>query len=456
MTTTSQYFVVNGSGITIDGAGYKVTISRLQIYGLVENGKIDEDGFSNCTIKNIGIVSTPSFSTASVPIVDWYFGKGQTDCSISNCYAIVVGDLDGAGIAGSNNSGSISNCYVIVKGYIDGAGIVGNSNSGTISNCYVVAGGNIGGGIAKDSNSGTISNCYVIVGGNIIRGGIVCTNNSNTISNCYVICGGNIGVSSSNIPVGGISGGSNYGAISNCYVICGGDITYGGGIAGLSQGTISNCYVDTSSYSYFFAHDENVNGGTDNQRGNSGAWSSTGADKLLAGIGANAWINIDTTNNATPYLLSAFNTALTTDTMINSTSGTLSLTSYGLSLANVGELTSLSGGTFTYSNDGITYSGMSSGTYTLTIYAYNLLSNLSSFAFTFTKDDEIEAAYNVTSTDGSTANTIVPYMYSCTTVSINISINVGPSLKTELYLVEGVDPITGRSVWKLNAKTELK
>ena len=128
MTTTSHYFVVNGSGITIDGAGYKVTISKLQIYGLVENGKNDEDGFSNCTIKNIGIVSTPSFSTAPVPIVDWYFGKGQTDCSISNCYVIVVGDLDGAGIAGSNNSGSISNCYVIVKGYIDCAGIVGNSN----------------------------------------------------------------------------------------------------------------------------------------------------------------------------------------------------------------------------------------------------------------------------------------------------------------------------------------
>ena len=209
--------------------------------------------------------------------------------------------------------------------------------------------------------------------------------------------------------------------------------------------------------------------GGGNESGNSGAWTATGAAKLFPN---SAWYIYDSTK---PYVLSAFNTAVTLDTTIDST-GSLSLTSYGQSLS-IGTVTSSPEATWTYSKTTgtiATTDNLDAGEYTLTIYAYNLLSDVS--GFTFSQDDKIEKAFNVTSTN-TTANTIIPYMYSNTTVIIATSTTTteaptttteapttttttttAPTHKIELSLVQGasfVDQTTGKtmSVWKLKAAT---
>ena len=561
ITTTLQYFIIGGTGVTIDGNGYKVNVTGVLGYpGLVQNGQYTYTGYDGAvnvspsttnnmalyfaqgtsygstTLQNIEInvaasclcgilptnsvgVTTPSlgsswlchalfgYSTTSTNSINNCSTNGQngnyigtvftfytvntdnfssgnpyasvstngnygsagsasligpyTNAQVSGCFANISSDT--SGLIGqyfnpaSAISNTISNCYVICGGAINN-GIVGIYNKGSISNCYVICGGDISGssgGIAGRYNQGSISNCYVISKGNISRGGIVDRNNQGSISNCYVICGGDIS--------GGIAGGStiavaNSGTISNCYVICGGNIL-GGGIAELTTKTISNCYVicggtisgggiaktlSGTSASISNCHVDTtytgnnmfvLNGGTNyttngssnNSYGTTAKWSSTGASKLLA----NVWTNIDTTNNLTPFILSAFNTAVTTDT--NTDDSSLALTSYGQSLSN-GTVTSLPGATWTYSTASITTNDtLTADTYNLKIYAYNLLSNISGFAFS--NDDKIETAYNVTPTDAipgtpptpaSRANTIVPYMYSYNSYDITVNTTTAP------------------------------
>ena len=414
ITTSSQYFIVNGTNVTIDGGNHTVTIttSGNDYSGLVQNGTSTVNGFSNCTVQNIVAINNEA-NDINACISKEYFGKGTKDsasattCFITNCSVTtsngVASSYQGA-FAGEYNYADISNCYVIIGGGIGNycGGIVGNSNYGAISNCYVIIGGNIsnyGGGIAGDSNYGAISNCYAIIGGNISSygGGISGGFNSGNISNCYAIIGGNIG-----------SYGGGIAAQSNLYTAASLDnVTY-------STGMIFHCYVDTSSTgTNIFAGDREVTIGGGNESGNSGAWTATGAAKLFPN---SAWYIYDSTK---PYVLSAFNTAVTLDTTIDST-GSLSLTSYGQSLS-IGTVTSSPEATWTYSKTTgtiATTDNLDAGEYTLTIYAYNLLSDVS--GFTFSQDDKIEKAFNVTSTN-TTANTIIPYMYSNTTVIIATS-----------------------------------
>ena len=476
ITTSSQYFIVNGTNVTIDGGNHTVTIttSGNDYSGLVQNGTSTVNGFSNCTVQNIVAINNEA-NDINACISKEYFGKGTKDsasastCFITNCSVTtsngVASSYQGA-FAGEYNYADISNCYVIIGGGIGNycGGIVGNSNYGAISNCYVIIGGNIsnyGGGIAGDSNYGAISNCYAIIGGNISSygGGISGGFNSGNISNCYAIIGGNIG-----------SYGGGIAAQSNLYTAASPDspdsldnVTY-------STGMIFHCYVDTSSTgTNIFAGDREVTIGGGNESGNSGAWTATGAAKLFPN---SAWYIYDSTK---PYVLSAFNTAVTLDTTIDST-GSLSLTSYGQSLS-IGTVTSSPEATWTYSKTTgtiATTDNLDAGEYTLTIYAYNLLSDVS--GFTFSQDDKIEKAFNVTSTN-TTANTIIPYMYSNTTVIIATSTTTteaptttteapttttttttAPTHKIELSLVQGasfVDQTTGKtmSVWKLKAAT---
>ena len=440
LTTTDQYFIINGSDVTIDGAGYEVTVP-IDYTGLVQNGtSLGSDGFSNCLVKSIGLQGSSNINTG---IARDYFGNGASNCSITSCYVICGGNIDdGGGIAGPYNSGDISNCYAICGGEINyndsllgsAGGIAGRNNSGTISNCYAIIGGTIGGfggGIAAPYNSGDIYNCYAIIGGIIQGGGIASTNNSGDIYNCYAIIGGDISggggiaggpnsgtISNCYVIIGGdISGGggiaynNNSGNISNCYAIIGGEITSGGGIAGDSNlGTISYCYVNYNTKggagAYYFAQD--LNNGTDNGRSNVPEWTSTGANYLTS----SGWTNTDSTNN-TPWVLSAFDTAIASSSTTYFSPGSILLNTYGQTFENGTVYSGTNGATFTYNaTSNIAYSGISSGTtYTLGLYAYELLSNLTSITFTFTYDDAIQTAFNYS---GESANNIVPYTYSVT------------------------------------------
>ena len=484
LTTTNQYFIIGGTGVTIDGAGYEVDFSDINTQDSSYGGFIG-GGQERTNVQNIGCIDDGSGQvgpyisignfTANSSISNCYvicsgnmtgaIAGGSNLGTISNCYVICSGNMYFGGIAGSNNSGSISNCYAIIGDTIEGGGIASDNNSGSISNCYVICGGGIifsivpidvgggiagrynsgdiyncyaiiggiiqGGGIASSDNSGSIYNCYAIIGGTIQGGGIAAHDNSGNISNCYAIIGGDIdnggGIAGSdnsetisNCYViiggdidnegGGIAAPNNSGNISNCYAIIGGDITSSGGIAGrYNLGIISDCYVNyktKSNTGYFIA--QNVNGGTGNNRKVPAEWTSDGADYLTP----SGWTNTDSTN-ITPWVLSAFDTAIASSTTATSASGNIALNTYGQSFLNGSVYSGTNGATFTYNApSNISYSGISSGTtYTLGLYAYELLSNLTSITFTFTNDAAIQTAFNYT---GTSANDIVPYEYSVT------------------------------------------
>ena len=200
-------------------------------------------------------------------------------------------------------------------------------------------------------------------------------------------------------------------SISNCYVICGGNINAAGGIAGNNNfGSISNCYVNYSTVSsggYIFASAGTI---SDCESAATPTWTSNGAGKLLP---SSAWTDITNGTDLRPWLLSAFDTAIASSTTATSDSGTIALNTYGQSFANGTVYTGTNGATFTYNaGSNIAYSSISSGTYTLGLYANDLLSNLT-FTFTFTYPDAIKTAFNNNSSQTSVYS-IVPYTYSVT------------------------------------------
>jgi hypothetical protein len=388
LTTTAQYFIIGGENVTIDGAGYQVDYSEItgSYYGFIDGGS-----YNYSTVQNIACIRS------GANLIYSYISKGNftASSSISNCYVICGGNINSGGIAAQYNSAPISNCYVICAGDISfsfgSGGIAGQYNTGTITNCYVICGGNLsGGGIAGYYNSGTISNCYFICGGDIsgtgsYGGGIAAYSNSVSISNCYVICGKTITGSNA----GGIAANNNTGTISNCYVNYYAITKPNNAITPSTSGTTVKCKSLQS---------------------NPAKWTSIGSAYLTS----STWTNTDSTNQ-TPWLLSAFDTAIASSTTATSTSGSIALNTYGQSFSNGTVYSGKQSATFTYNvGSSIAYSSISSGTtYTLGLYAYQLLSELTSstFTFTFTYDAQILSAYNSTDT---TANNIVPYEYSVT------------------------------------------
>jgi hypothetical protein len=259
ITTVSQYFITGSSYITYDGAGRTVTINTVTAYfGLIQNGTISANGFSNVTVQNINNATINStLYTTSVTfgtgvftvgcgwICQFYFGNGVSNVLINNC----------------SNSGAINgfNCGGIcgsLAGFNSGGNILitNCSNSGTITTnsiggiCGSMIGFNYGiASITNCSNTGTIS------GGNSGGGGGICGSNAGdtygnvTVTNCF-----NTGAITG-IRVGGICGsasGNGYGTVSvtNCYNTAAISNDDAGGICGFTTGrangniTITNCY----------------------------------------------------------------------------------------------------------------------------------------------------------------------------------------------------------------------
>jgi hypothetical protein len=61
LTASSQYFIVGGSGVTIDGSQNTLTFSNITGYpGLVQNGQYNVSGYSNLTIQNMNLSNSGS------------------------------------------------------------------------------------------------------------------------------------------------------------------------------------------------------------------------------------------------------------------------------------------------------------------------------------------------------------------------------------------------------------
>jgi hypothetical protein len=241
VNSATQYFILSANNITINGAGYFVTIDGvIGFIGLVTSGT-----GSNNLINSIGVQTLNGTTLAASA---GYIGASNNKATITNCTSSGnITEQFSGGIAGDLNSGSITNCYSTgaISATFSG-GIVGERNTGSITNCYTtgVISGNYSGGISGSANNGTITNCYST--GSIdgfFSGGIAGVDNkiNGSISNCYTT-----GSISGN--AGGISGKGNAGSISNCYTT--GIIADGGGvIVGTSNtGSLSNNNTVTGNW----------------------------------------------------------------------------------------------------------------------------------------------------------------------------------------------------------------
>lgn len=272
--SVSNYFVIGGNGVTINGNNKIVTINNISNYsGLIQNGTIESNGYSNTTIKNIGVETTGTTTLADGGgwICQSNFGKGVLNCIVYNCYSTGTISLNAGGICGShsgNTSGSciIYNCYSNglisgnnaggICGYSAGSGF--NDSSCIVYNCYSTgsisgseAGGICGSYAGSDCGSCIVYNCYTTgeISG-FFSGGIY-GNGAGHSGNCIAYNCYTTGFISGD-EAGGISGnsaGNNGSFIAyNCYAtgIISGE--YSGGICGTFAGNNGSCIIHSCTY----------------------------------------------------------------------------------------------------------------------------------------------------------------------------------------------------------------
>ena len=191
VTNTNQYFIVDGSGVTIDGSGNTVDVNNVTNFeGLVKQDNVE---ISNVTIQNLGV--TTSNGTTLGFYGSWVVRSGARNCTVNNCYS--TGNMDqlrNGGIFGHSAHYCIANkCYytgtisLSSSNYWRVAGIFADSNSNcTANSCYVIGDitMNDGGAFFADGNSNcTANNCYYI--GNISGNDNTSAFANCTVNNCY-------------------------------------------------------------------------------------------------------------------------------------------------------------------------------------------------------------------------------------------------------------------------------
>ena len=267
----NKYFVIGGNNVSINGNSKIVTINGIINYlGLIQNGTSSKDGYTNISIKDLGVV-TSNGSTLGIYggwIGQEYFGRNISSgtISVTNCYSTGVISNSGGGIfgygAGQYSSGgtiTATNCYTIGTINISAGGIFGfntgqSSSGGTIKsiNCYSTgninsfAGGIFGQFTGQSSSGGSVtsSNCYSTGSIGTSAGGIFgqgtgqsSTGGTITATNCYTI--GTINTSAGGIfgqSTGSLAKGTTSITAQNCYTI-GAIITPGNGIFGSNKST---------------------------------------------------------------------------------------------------------------------------------------------------------------------------------------------------------------------------
>jgi surface protein len=176
--SSSQYFIIDSSNITIDGSNNVVYIdvSSNDYPGVFQNGTVDTSGNSYVTIQNLGVDSSYSLADYGGWVGQSYFGNGATDNLVTNCYSTGTISGEAGGIFGYQSSGSATNCYSIGTIGFNAGGIfgAGSESQSSATNCYSTGdiSGNAGGIFGQDS-SGSATNCYsigTITGGSGIGG----------------------------------------------------------------------------------------------------------------------------------------------------------------------------------------------------------------------------------------------------------------------------------------------
>jgi hypothetical protein len=284
-TKPEHYFKCGSQYITFDGLkddGNRATITFKDVtdcLGLIQNGNIGTNGYSNITVQNIHVASigATTLSRASGWVCQAQFGRGSgsSDVLIDNCSS--DGNIAGTGAGGicGTNSGpvTISNCYSTgqisgnIAGGICGAG-AGLNGTVEISNCYStgqISGNGAGGICGAGAGTVEISNCYSTgqISGNGAGG----------------ICGGN-------------AGHNGFVTISNSYSL--GQISgqESGGICGMNAGTRTRAVTITNCYSLYANGDTSVGSGGmvgsgyatfSETYGANGNWVSADANQQLTG-----------------------------------------------------------------------------------------------------------------------------------------------------------------------------
>ncbi len=247
ITNRLSFFTIGSENIVFDGAGHVVTIKNTQHPGLIRNGTRDIPGYTNITIKNLGVETEGSsslfyfISLASDNGSGWicqnYFANQINSgiVRIESCYSTRAITYGSGGICGShaglNMSGSarmeITSCY--------STGAIANGSGGI---CGANAGSNMSGTARME-----ITSCYS-------TGAISCSYDADFYSSGG-ICGpsaGSLMSGSASLQITGCystgtmtgytnSSGASIGAGGICGAYAGGEIT---GSANLK---ISNCYV---------------------------------------------------------------------------------------------------------------------------------------------------------------------------------------------------------------------
>ena len=262
-TNENAYFMCGSQYITFDGRNHNVNINGISGYpGLIQNGTLQGNGYSNITIRNINLnVNGSLLINYGGWIGQQYFCKSGSDILIENCssngaISLFAGGILGANCA-SNGTVTITNCY----------------STGTIGS---LAGGIFGQNCAQNSGNATATNCYSLGDIGQLAGGIFGNNYQNsTATHCYA------------------SGKSSY-VVQNHYA---------GGIYSNSSSDGSGNYSEANN-------------------GNSGVWNSHNTINILKNVSTTVddettWLNYDPSGN-TPFILYGFNgTSVDTSTYFN-------------------------------------------------------------------------------------------------------------------------------------------
>ncbi len=190
ITNSSQYFIIGSDYIEIDGNNKKIILSNVNNYeGLINNGSVSTNGYSNIIVKNINVPAGSSLlKTNGGWICQKYWSKNSSGCEVFNCFSLGTISSNSGGISGSNSSGSFTKCYSTGIIGLYGGGICGKESSATVTNCYSF--GTIksnSGGIFGNSSSGTAINCYSLGNYSLSSnaGGIFSSTTTGTTTNCY-------------------------------------------------------------------------------------------------------------------------------------------------------------------------------------------------------------------------------------------------------------------------------
>ena len=195
----NNYFIIGSEYIIFEGGNKTVTIDGVTEYkGLIQNGTgstgtSNNNGFSNITVNNIGVLTSnhSTLNNGNYQEGGWlcqcYWASNETNCRVNSCWSTGPIREGAGGIFGSRSSGSAIKCYSTGPIAIGAGGIFGLKSLGAAISCYST--GRIveyAGGIFGLDSSGSATNCFSTETIESNAGGIFGFNSTGSATNCYV------------------------------------------------------------------------------------------------------------------------------------------------------------------------------------------------------------------------------------------------------------------------------